>query len=181
MKKLTVLVLMAVVLAAAGIAYAAEKVPLFKNFTYGATQDEITKLIKVSKCGKTTSGNDALCVSDYSFFGKKWKLILIFNDGKLFNVRLQSHFNQNGLMTLFNNLYESFVLIAAQGGNGLFDYVDTIFTSGIDKATVMLGNFEVVAKASGPVTYAFIDKKGFEALVKDHRSAQGILMHATQN
>ncbi|MGD9611235.1 MAG: hypothetical protein AB7U59_17700 [Desulfovibrionaceae bacterium] len=178
MKRLMALVLATVVLSMTGVAAAEEKTMLFKSFAYGSSQDEINKLIKVSKCGKTMKGNTVLCADNYMFFKKKWKILFVFEDDRLNNVRLDGRLKQSEIITLVRDVSETFVLIGAQGGNGFFDYINTVFTQGVDKATVMLSNFEVVARSVGPVTYSFVDKGSFESLIEKHRSAQDIMINA---
>lgn len=168
--KTLVACLLALALAAPALA-AEEKIPLFKNFTYGMTKAEVQKEAKAVPCEDPRLEGE-LCLPGTAKFGNQdWEQVFMFEGDKLAAVGLAREYSDksavNALQTIMGNKYS--ILMLANGAKQL-DVIDMVVKGKAASLDAAIAAFERESANAEALTYSLFADKQIKELLQGGKS-----------
>lgn len=168
--KTLVACLLALALAVPALA-AEEKIPLFKNFTYGMTKAEVQKEAKAVPCEDARLEGE-LCLPGTAKFGNQdWEQVFMFEGDKLAAVILARDYSDksavNALQTIMGNKY---LLLMVTNGTKQLDVIDIVAKGKGASLDAAIAAFERESANAEALTYSLFADKQIKGLLQGGRS-----------
>lgn len=150
---------------------AEEKIPLFKNFTYGMTKAEVQQVAKAVPCVDASLEGELCLPGTIKFGNQDWAQIFMFEGDKLAAVALIRELSEtaivNALQTIMGNDYTALMM---QNGTKQFDVLAAIARGEGDNLSAAMDTFERESADADSLTFSLFENKHIKALAKNGKS-----------